>query len=150
MWSGALTPLGGAGGPAFRAGWQHCEQNSGCEARPAQKKPGQQWGQIPSSLVTLGMSGSLCAPRTQASPEVASLGRRGRAGGAGDSPEPPGGPLAGPGSRSGSGEAHRGGLRVLQGSPLSYLGKYPASRPAERGVKRCPLRRGRRFVTLLK
>lgn len=85
--------FGGAGGPAFRAGWRHCEQNSGCEAREAQKKLGQRWGQIPSSLVTPDVSGSLCAPRTQASPEVASLGRRGRAGGAGAAQNPRGSPL---------------------------------------------------------
>lgn len=65
---------------------------------------------------------------TQASPEVASLGREER-----KQPRTPGGPPVGPGSRGGSGEAHRGGLHVLQGSPLSYLGKYPASGPAERG-----------------
>lgn len=85
--------------------------------------------------------------RTPASPESPSGRERARRPPA---PSPPPAP-AGPGSRSGGGEAHRDGLRVLQGSPLSYLGKSPASGPAESGgVKRCPLRRGRQFVTLLK
>lgn len=85
------------------------------------------------------------APGTQASLEVASQGRE-----EWGQPTTPGGPLARPGSGGGSPEAHRGGLHVLQGSPLSYLGKYPASGWLKGGLNGVHCGGARQFVTLLK
>lgn len=118
-------------GASWRQLW---EETSGCggwgEAVEAQKERGLR--RAASSALRLTPAGlgppprqgsgvpARAAPGTRVSPEVASQGGKSRA-----APSPPGGPPARPGSGSGSGggEAHRGGLRVLQGSPLSYLGK---------------------------
>lgn len=131
----------GAGNLAAAARRPRWESKSGSEAEAAQKKG----GRLPRAVfhafwVTLGAPGFLAARRDPGVPGRAVPGPRPAAksllrvdksrGG----PQPPGGVLLPwPGSRGGSGEAHRGGLHVLQGSPLSYLGKYPASGPAERG-----------------
>lgn len=105
--------------------------------------PGRAW-------VALRTQDSQCRERqrptgTQASLEVTSQGRE-----EWGQPTTPGGPPARPGSGGGSPEAHRGGLHVLQGSPLSYLGKYPASGWLKGGLNGVHCGGARQFVTLLK
>lgn len=118
-------------------GWQRWEQTSACEAKGAPEKRGthrspRDPGQgAPVSLGASRIGGAgKGGSRTQASPEVvASPGLEEL----GATRRPWGGPPAGPGSRCGNGEAHRGGLRVSQDAPLSYLGKCPRAGRLEAG-----------------